>query len=61
MASGMMAIVSYGTYMLLNSIIAPKMATIIALFVAVIVYILSVLILKVFSKEDILMLPYDAL
>ena len=58
LASGMMAIVSYGTYMLLNSIIAPKMATIIALFVAVIVYILSVLILKVFSKEDILMLPY---
>lgn len=58
LASGMMAIVSYGTHMLLNSIIAPKMATIIALFVAVIVYILSVLILKVFSKEDILMLPY---
>ena len=58
MASGMMAIVSYGIYMLLNSIIAPKVATIIALFVAVVVYVLSVLILKIFSKEDILSLPY---
>ena len=56
-ASFMMAIVSYGAYMLLNSIIAPKMATIIALVVAVVVYVLSILILKIFSKEDILMLP----
>ena len=57
-ASIMMAIVSYGVFILLKSIIAVKLATIIALIVAVIAYLLSILILKVFSKEDILMLPY---
>lgn len=57
-ASIMMAIVSYGVYLLLNSIIAPKVATIIALVVAVIVYALSILILRVFTEEDILMLPF---
>ncbi len=57
-ASAMMAIVSYGAYMLLNGIIAPKMATIIALIVAVIVYLLSIIVLRIFNEEDILMLPY---
>lgn len=58
LASGMMALVSYGTLILLKSIIAPKLATIIALIVAGIVYVLSILVLKVFSEEDIQMLPY---
>lgn len=58
LASGMMAIVSYGTYMILSGIIAPRMATIIALVVAVIVYVLSILVLRVFNEEDIQMLPY---
>ena len=57
-ASIMMAIVSYGVFILLKSIIAVKLATIIALIVAVIAYLLSILILKVFSKEEILMLPF---
>ena len=52
-----MAIVSYGAYILLNGIIAPKMATIIALLIAVITYVIAVFIFKVFSEEDILMLP----
>ena len=34
------------------------MATIIALIIAVIVYVLSVIVLKIFNEEDILMLPY---
>lgn len=54
----LMAIVSYGTYIVLNGIIAPNMATIIALIVAIVVYVLSVIILKIFSEEDILMLPF---
>jgi len=58
LACGMMAIVSYGAYMLLNGIIAPKLATIIALGVAVIVYVLSIIVLRVFSEEDIQMLPF---
>ena len=57
-ACGMMAIVSYGTLMLLNGIIAPKVATIIALVVAVIVYVLSILVLKIFNEEDLQMLPF---
>lgn len=57
-ASAMMGIVSYGTFILMNGIIATKMATIIALVVAVIVYLLSVIVLRIFSEEDILMLPY---
>ena len=77
-ASAMMGVVSYGVYILLNSILptrisiailffnkyfwisGAKLATIIALFVAVIVYILSVFILRIFSEEDILMLPFGA-
>ncbi len=58
LAVTMMGIVSYGAYIGLNGIIAPKMATIISIFVAVIVYVLSVLVLKVFNEEDIFMLPY---
>ena len=57
-ASAMMAVVSYGRYILLNGIIAQNMATIIALIVAVIVYVLSILVLRIFNEEDILMLPY---
>lgn len=57
-ASAMMAVVSYGIYIVLNGIIESKMATIIALLVAVIVYALSIIVLKIFSEEDILMLPY---
>ena len=57
-ASAMMGIVSYGAYIFVSGIIAPKMATIIALIVAVVVYLLSVIVLKIFSKEDILMLPF---
>lgn len=34
------------------------MATIIAIIIAVIIYLLAVIALKIFSKEDILMIPY---
>lgn len=58
LASGMMSICSYGVYLLVGSINAGKMATIIAIIVAVIVYILSVLVLKILDKEEIKMIPY---
>lgn len=57
-ASGMMAVVSYGVYILLKGIIAQNLATIIALVVAVVVYALSIIALKIFNEEDIMMLPY---
>lgn len=56
-AIAIMGICSYFTYLALKGIIIEKMATIIAITVAVIVYVLSVIILKVFTKEEIKMLP----
>ena len=35
-----------------------KMATIIAILVAIIIYIISVVALKIFTKEEIFMIPY---
>lgn len=57
-ACGMMGIVSYGTYMICNSISMGRWGTILALVVAVITYVLSVIVLKIFDKEDIQMLPF---
>lgn len=52
-----MGICSYFVYFKLNGIIVERMATIIAIGVAAIVYILSIISLKIFSKEEILTLP----
>ena len=57
LAVTIMGICSYFVYMILTGIIAQKLATIIAIVIAVIVYILAILALKVFSKEEISMLP----
>lgn len=53
-----MGICSYFIFNILNGIIIEKMATIIAIIVAIIVYVLAIIALKIFSKEDILMIPY---
>lgn len=58
LASGMMAICSYGFYLLLGGINAGKMATIIAIITAIIIYVLSVFVLKILDKEEIKMIPY---
>ncbi len=58
LASGMMSICAYGVYLLLGGINAGKMATIIAIIVAIIVYVLSVFVLKILDKEEIKMIPY---
>ena len=52
-----MGICSYFTYSVLIGIIAKKLATIIAMVLAVIIYGLAIVVLKVFSKEEILQLP----
>ena len=52
-----MGICSYFTYSVLIGIIAKKLATIIAMVFAVIIYGLAIVTLKVFSKEEILQLP----
>ena len=56
-AVAIMGICSYFTYSVLIGIIAKKLATIIAIVVAVIIYGLAIVALKVFSKEEILQLP----
>ena len=52
-----MGICSYFTYSVLIGIIAKKLAIIIAMVLAVIIYGLAIVALKVFSKEEILQLP----
>ena len=57
-ASAAMGICSYGSYLLLKGIINQNLITIIAIIIALLVYILSIIILKIFTKEEIFMLPY---
>lgn len=57
-ATGIMGICSYFIYSSLSGIIIENLATIIALVSAVIIYGLAIIVLKVFSKEELLMLPY---
>lgn len=52
-----MGICSYFSYVTLSGIIAKKLATIIAIVIAVIVYALAIVALKVFSKDEIQMMP----
>ena len=56
-ATVIMGICSYFTYLVLNGIIIERMATIIAIMVAVIIYALAIVVLKVFTKEEFKMMP----
>lgn len=57
LATAIMAICSYFIYYILLGIIAEKLATIIAIGFAVIIYTLAIIALKIFTKEEILMIP----
>lgn len=57
-ASLIMAVCSYAVYLLLGGINAGRMVTIIAISVAVVIYVLALIALKLFTKEEILMIPY---
>ena len=52
-----MGICSYFSYLMLSGIIVQKLATIIAIIIAVIIYALAIIALKVFAKEEIKMMP----
>lgn len=56
-ASIIMSIFGYLIYVALGSIISPKLATIIALGCAVIIYAVSVVFLKILNKEEYLAMP----
>ena len=57
LATLMMGICSYSTFFILNRIFQEKLAIIIAILVAIIIYILAVIKLKIFTKNEILMIP----
>lgn len=57
-ATVIMSVCSYTIYLIINSIISGKIATILAIASAVIIYILTIIVLKVFTKEEIFMIPY---
>lgn len=52
-----MGICSYFIYSNLLGIINAKLATIVAILLAVIIYALAIVVLKVFNKEEIYMMP----
>ena len=54
----MMGICSFGIYNYLSGIIIEKMSIIISLAVAIVIYCLAIISLKVFDKEELQMVPY---
>lgn len=58
LATIIMGICSYGSFLLLIGIISEKIATIIAIIFAMVIYFFSVILLKIFTKEEIYMIPY---
>ena len=58
LSTAIMAVCSYAIYIILGGIIGPKLATIIAMFAAVIIYALAIIVTKTLNKDEIKMLPY---
>ena len=58
LATIIMSICSYFVYIMLIGNIPMKIATIISLVVAVVIYAISIIALKIFSKTEIYMIPY---
>ena len=57
LATTIMGICSYFVYSILLSIIPQNLATIIAIISAILIYALAVVALKIFTKQEIKMLP----
>ena len=57
LASVIMSVLSYGAYLLLEMLIPGRLATILALLLAVVIYAIAVIGLKILSKEEIEDLP----
>ena len=58
LATIMMIICSYAAYLVLQDFMVERLATAISIGVAVAIYVMALLVLKIFTKEDIQMLPY---
>ena len=57
-ATAIMAICSYFLFMILNGIIVERLATIIAILFGIIIYAIALVALKIFTKEEMHMIPY---
>ena len=57
LATAIMGVCSYTIFLVLNSIIPGNKATIVSMLSAVAIYLMSVIALKIYNKEDIYMLP----
>lgn len=58
LATFIMAICSYAVFIITNNIVTERLATLIAIAFAIVIYIISIIVLKVFTKEEIYMIPY---
>ena len=56
-ATTIMSIVSYIIYIFINPFIGIRIATIVSIIIAIVTYVVAIIALRIFSKEDILMLP----
>ena len=59
-ASLIMAVCSYAVYLLLNSLHPGRIAIIVSIIFAMIIYVLALGVLKILNKEEILMIPYGS-
>lgn len=57
-ATLIMAICSYFIFIILDGVIIEKLATVIAILSAIVIYAISIVVLKIFTKEEIYMIPY---
>lgn len=58
LASAIMGIIAYISYIIILPKFESKLATIISLLICVMIYIILVILLKIFSKEEIFMIPF---
>lgn len=58
LATFIMGISAFGIYKLFENIISGSIATIIAILIAIIVYVMCILIMKILSEEEIKMIPF---
>lgn len=58
LATAIMAICSYFIFIVLDGIMIEKLATIIAILSAIVIYAIAIIALKIFTKEEIFMIPY---
>lgn len=60
-ATFIMCVCSFSLYVLLMKLaLSAKIVTLIALVFAIIIYLVSIIVLKIFTKEELLMIPYGS-